>query len=613
MNHPRQLIYKLRFVWTISLVFIFVATSLAASSQATANHATDCSDVFTPLSQFVRDGATRDRAHYERAMSETGVPWEMLAAIHYRETNFSHTNPNNGQGIFQFVNGDGGPYPPGPVSEEEFYRQLKFMATRVQDDYVWRGSVPRERRRLVPGEQNVVLIKDTLFSYNGRAGVYADQAVHFGYNRDVQPYEGSPYVMNRFDCPRARMGIITQDYGSMDGIDTRYGTFTVFARLRGDTYWQSMLSPYAWGIESFTYSGFGNDNNLIKGEAETLTLRARNTGRNPWYNHGDFPIRLGTWEPANRSSSLFTSNRLANLTESVVQPGQVGTFTVQVIPSQLGTFVESLNLVAENYQWMAWTGFRPTIHVGGPYQWQIQTILYEKGTGVMDPGSSQLITLIAKNTGSVTWDKNSGAPIRLGTWQPQRQSTVGQNWLSSTRVTNMNENTVAPGQTAGFQFYVRMPATGQHYERLNLVAEGQTWLNDPGLTLYLFGNDYTWSIQSIEYSSGTGLMVPNTVQTITVKAKNTGTATWQKSGNYPVRLGTWVPQRVSNVTENWMSSTRMAELSENSVAPGQVGTFTAQVRMPSTGLYYERMNLVAEGFKWLNDPGLTFYLEGRNL
>lgn len=240
----------------LSCAFSFITPPPTVS----AHHPSNCSDVFTPLSSFVIDGVNRDRSAYERVQNETGVPWEMLAAIHYRETSFSHTNPGNGQGIFQFVGGAGGPYPPGPVNDDEFYRQLKFMANKLQDDYVWRGSIPRERRRLQPGESNITLVKDTLFSYNGRAGVYADQAGHFGYNASLQPYEGSPYVVNRFDCPRARMGLITQDYGSMDGIDARYGAFTVFARLRGDNYWRSISSsPFG---SSFVLAKSDDSNDL---------------------------------------------------------------------------------------------------------------------------------------------------------------------------------------------------------------------------------------------------------------------------------------------------------------------------------------------------------------
>lgn len=240
--------------------FLVIAVPLFTGQKTAHAATTDCSDVFTPLSSFVVNGVNANKSAYVQAMNEVGVPWEMLAAIHYRETNFSHTNPSNGQGIFQFVSGEGGPYPTGPVSDDEFYRQLKFMATKLQNDYVWRGSLPRERRKLQPNEQNIVIVKDTLYSYNGRASLYAQQAAQYGYNSALQPYEGSPYVVNRFDCPRARMGIFTRDINTIDGIDTRYGTFTIFARLRGDTYWRSLsASPFG---DSFILAKSNDPNDL---------------------------------------------------------------------------------------------------------------------------------------------------------------------------------------------------------------------------------------------------------------------------------------------------------------------------------------------------------------
>lgn len=261
MNRPRPRRFS-KLALTASLLAAAMVGVMSILDPLAA-HAQDCSDVFSSLSQFVVDGVNADKGAYVQAMNETGVPWELLAAIHYRETAFSHTNPGNGQGIFQFAGGEGGPYPPGPVSGDEFYRQLKFMASKLQSDYVWRGNLPRERRQLRPNETNVELVKDTIFSYNGRAAVYANQAAQLGFNRDIQPYEGSPYVMNRFDCPRARMGIITRDYGSLDGIDTRYGAFTIFARLRGDDYWHNLwTAPFAGLGDSFILAKSDDPNDL---------------------------------------------------------------------------------------------------------------------------------------------------------------------------------------------------------------------------------------------------------------------------------------------------------------------------------------------------------------
>jgi hypothetical protein len=366
---------------------------------------------------------------------------------------------------------------------------------------------------------------------------------------------------------------------------------------------------YAWNIESFTLSG--GDNSITQGQTETITLRARNIGLVPWYNHGNHPIRLATWEPADRTSSLFNSNRLATLQESVVQPGEVGTFTFQLTPQNPGTFSESLNLVAENYTFAQWPGFRPTIVVPRAYEWQLQNVIYENGTGVMNPGEQQLVTVIAKNTGSATWSKTSGPQIRLATWQPDRISSVGTGWISQTRVGLMNETSVAPGQNAGFQFYVRMPRSGVFYERLNLVAEGQSWFNDSGLTLYLEGRTFLWQPLWHSHSTGTANIPRNTEFTLTIKVKNTGTMTWTKDGNFPVRLATVAPQdRGSGLYDtSWIRDTRPTSLVENSVAPGQEGTFVFTVRAHSTpGQRIERFSLVAEGVSWFNDPGFGVYV-----
>lgn len=367
------------FLKVVSLtLFVFSTFLLAGTPTASSAHSAECSDVFTPLSTFVVTGVNNNKNFYLQVMNETGVPWEMLAAIHYRETNFSHTNPSNGQGIFQFVNGGGGPYPAGPVSDEEFVRQLRYMATRVQEDYVSRGSVPRERRRLVPNEQNIAIVKDTLFSYNGRAQAYVDQAVHFGFNASTQPYEGSPYVMNRFDCQRARMGIITRDYATgVDGIDTRYGAFTIFARLRGDDYRNSLLQPYSTQLHSSrVYTNaertqeYTARTTITPGSKAYVRLKVVNTGYQTWEKSF---MRLGTSSPRESSSQIYDSswlaaNRPAQLTEDSVAPGAVGTFDFAITGPRTGTFVGKFNLVAESRAWLNDIGISYGINIVAPAQ-----------------------------------------------------------------------------------------------------------------------------------------------------------------------------------------------------------------------------------------------------
>ena len=239
-----RLLRPIRLLASTTLLSLLVAFGLAITADLgiqpiQVSAANTCSDVYAPLPQWIQSAVASNKTFYLTESTATGVPWEMLAAIHYRETNFSHSNPSNGQGIFQFVNGDGGPYPPGPVSDANFQQQLNYMAGRIQADYVFRGSLAYTHRALTSTETDDFRIQDTLYSYNGRSSQYAQQGTQYGFNASTQPYEGSSYVMNMFDCARANMGIITQDNGGIDGVDTRYGTYTLYTRLKNDSYWQS--------------------------------------------------------------------------------------------------------------------------------------------------------------------------------------------------------------------------------------------------------------------------------------------------------------------------------------------------------------------------------------
>lgn len=388
--------------------------------------------------------------------------------------------------------------------------------------------------------------------------------------------------------------------------------FWYFNRWFGSTF---ALPKYSWSINSFDYSG--GDNLMEPGDSEIATLKVTNTGYQTWYNSGNNPVRLGTWEPANSSTSLSTrgwlsANRLANMQENSVSTGQTATFTFPIGVTGLGTYYQSLNLVAENDQWMNWPGFRPTLVGTSAYSWSLEGVSYSNGTGLMNPGTSQNITVSAKNTGTATWYKNSGPVIKLATWQPDRQSKVGQGWLSPTRVVALSTDSVAPGQTAQFQFSVNMPGSGPYYERLNLVAEGKKWFNDQNLTLYLEGKKYSWQPVWVSPSSGTYTVPKNTPLTLTIKVKNTGNATWTKYGSFPTRIGTALPQNRGSALEtpSWINSTRPGGLIEDTVAPGQEGTFSFSIKTPNYAVnLYESFNLLAEGLMWFQDPKFAIQLK----
>jgi hypothetical protein len=345
-------------------------------------------------------------------------------------------------------------------------------------------------------------------------------------------------------------------------------------------------------------------------ETKTVNLQITNNTNFTWRKDGNYPLRLAT---SNNKPSLFYDSatwlsniRLVALNEETVAPGQSGTFTftlnAPVTPSQ---YSENLVLVAENLLTINFTIPMP-ISVVSPYQWQIQSVDYGLGTGLMAPGTSQTITVKAINTGVATWSKTTGPPIRLGTWWPNSYSPVKSGWLSEFRAAEMQEDTIAPTQVGTFIFNVTVPASGLYYQKMNLVAEGVLWFNDPGLTLYLEGGAYAWKPIWAAPSTGNWSMPKGTDFTITMQVKNTGGVTWHKNGDFPVRMATNSPQDRGSALEtpSWISSIRPAELVQDSVPPGAEGTFTFKAKAPLVaGTRWESFNLVAEGIAWFSDPG----------
>jgi hypothetical protein len=435
-------------------------------------------------------------------------------------------------------------------------------------------------------------------------------------------------------CPTDTSAIYYDGYATIDGSSVHMDNgataslYVYTPHFSGnqsfDNLFTSWFGPldvqYSWSIQSLTYST--GTNSFGNGVAGTVTLKATNNSTVPWYNYGNTPVRLGTWTPG-RVSPLYSpgwlsNTRPANMTESQVDPGGTATFTFPVNVNNLGTYVEALNLVVENSQWMPWTGLSPTINIKPAYQWQVSSVSYGAGTGLMVPGTTQQITVVAENIGFTTWSNSSGPPIRLGTWQPGRQSSVAYNWLSSIRATQLSESSVAPGQTGTFQFSVRVPSTGIFYERMNLVAEGQAWFNDAGLTLYLEGGTYSWKPLWSSYSTGSNANLPRgTSMTVTVKVQNTGNIPWTNtsSNSYPweVRFATDNPENRGSFLydPSWISDIRPAALQESIVQPGQQGTFVFKANIPNNailGEHYEYFSLVAEGIAWFNHPGFYLYV-----
>ncbi|MEP7003033.1 MAG: CAP domain-containing protein [Chloroflexota bacterium] len=104
-------------------------------------------------------------------------------------------------------------------------------------------------------------------------------------------------------------------------------------------------------------------------------------------------------------------------------------------------------------------------------------------------------------------------------------------------------------------------------------------------------------------------LVPGTSATLTVKYTNTGASTWQKGvAGKQANLGLngdTLAFAALGMNDGWLSANRLTTTTEATVAPGQTGTFTFNVRAPaSQGTYNLPLRPVIDGVTWMEDFGV---------
>ncbi len=165
------------------------------------------------------------------------------------------------------------------------------------------------------------------------------------------------------------------------------------------------------------------------------------------------------------------------------------------------------------------------------YGWQIVSQSYSKGSTQIGATDKETITLVAKNTGTITWTNSGAHPVRLGTNGPQDRGSAfyDPSWSGPVRAADLTESSVAPGANGTFSFVVQAPGPGTYQERFNLVAEGAAWFPDLGM---YFGFTVTPATYGAEVVSDTfpTSMNSGATQSVTLRLKNCGNVRWWKTG-----------------------------------------------------------------------------------
>lgn len=235
-----------------------------------------------------------NKSFYEKSANKYGLSWQLIAALHYRESGLVRYNPSNGQGAYQLYSYTAGGtnsnafLPAGNISDEEFQRQTDIVAKLIRDNYGSGLNLNTDDG-----------VKTFFFRYNGTANAYISQARDLGFSEaEANRGEGSPYVMNLADEKRdsrknSNWKQITSDGGSMDSpANLQPGAFVIYSSLGGSS-----------GFSSCSNSGEGNGD--LNQTAINLAwpehghgLNARDTYKTALAevglsNYGDYYARIG--------------------------------------------------------------------------------------------------------------------------------------------------------------------------------------------------------------------------------------------------------------------------------------------------------------------------------
>ncbi|TMD51737.1 MAG: CAP domain-containing protein [Chloroflexi bacterium] len=237
----------------------------------------------------------------------------------------------------------------------------------------------------------------------------------------------------------------------------------------------------------------------------------------------------------------------------------------------------------------------------------------------MQPASTSQVTLLFRNTGTKTWTRGlAGSQVALGVnGDSGAFSALGMNvgWPSANRVAIQNEVSVGPGAVATFTFTVKAPfSAGTVRIPLRPVVDGVAWLEDQGVFVPVM-TVVDYHSRWVSESAFPTLRVGQLSGPLAIAFRNAGSQSWIRGTlGQEARLAVnqdnaqWAALGV-----NWMSANRVAAQTEATVVPGSVGTFTFQVRAPTTpGLYAIHLRPVIDAVTWMEDEGVFLYITVTN-
>lgn len=325
---------------------------------------------------------------------------------------------------------------------------------------------------------------------------------------------------------------------------------------------------------------------LERGTTKTIRAIISNIGNVPWHNFDQALLAIRPVKsPAIMASSNWPAASIAGqLTAATVTPGDnvAVDFTVTA-PSDRLTADEEY-LVAIGDQLFNGTKFNIHIDVTGLDR---AASLKQKTVPVATLVKSRpKMVLQYTNLGKITWTpKNTYLKILDLNNRPSRYSD--RSWPDSAGKIKLKEASIATGQVGTFEFYETSPAySGLYKQVFSLYTDNQLVINSATELISRVDPIYKAELVSANVPLATRV---GWRPTVTVKVKNTGSATWDSS----MRLKIYdLNGRASPFRDtSWNTSAGDIKMKETTVRPGATATFTFRLNPARSGLYRTELQL----------------------
>lgn len=265
-------------------------------------------------------------------------------------------------------------------------------------------------------------------------------------------------------------------------------------------------------------------------------------------------------------------------------------------------------LITKTWAWLLSFGLLVSLVPTGSVQAQSTTTYKAELINVdvanknLKPGQKTTLALQVKNTGTQSWSNIGDNIVKIGTVSPYDRLSrfYDASWLSSNRLTAVNEQVVNPGQVATFTATLMASGVaGKAVEEFGLVAEGKAWF-DFKFSVAIDIAAANYDVQLISPSTFNLELKAGETHTIATKLKNIGDVDLLGVGANALKIGTSAPyDRKSKLQHSsWLSGNRVATLS-GPLSLSNEGELSWTIQAPQTvGKYSEKFSLVLEGIKW---------------